>query len=175
MCLSFCICFPKQEAEHPSPRHPLVPSDVSYASTLKGSSPAGGERHPSVLSQGCLSRSHSSGWLVFVPNYKAQLYKVTQTVVYPEEIMCSLWPDSIVADSNGFWTFAYGGTESGLCCPMQFHVIRQCWKCFFSMPHLQHPTWKQESFSSSLPVHGIYLSIARNIMRRSVFYLFCSM
>lgn len=174
MCFSFCACFPKQEEEHPFPGTPQCLLMCPVCHLWRAAVPTDGENCPFVLSQGCSSSLHSSGWLVFILNYKEHLYKVTQTVVFPEEIMCSLWPDGIVADSNGFWTLTYGVTESGFHCPMQFHVSRQCWKCVFSMLHLQHHTWKQESFSSSLPVHDIYLSMARNIMRRSAFYLFCS-
>lgn len=120
------------------PRHPLVPSDVSCASPLKHTAvPADGKSCPSVLSWGHSSRLHSSRWLVFVLNYQQQLYKVTQTVVYPEEIMCNLWPDGIVTDSNGFWTFTYGVTESGFCCPIQFLFnTGRVLKYFFSTLHL---------------------------------------
>lgn len=105
-----------------------------------------GESCP-VLSRGCSSRLNSSGWLVFVPNYKEQLYKVTQTVIYLEEIMCSLWPDGIVADSNGFWTLTYGVTEFGFCFMSVGRVLKICLLvcCTFNTTHLQQGSF--HSFS----------------------------
>lgn len=167
MCFSSCACFPKEEAEHPSPGTPWCLLLCSVHHFWRAAVPTDGERCPSVLSWACSSRLYSSGRLAFVPNYKEQLHKVTQALVYPEEIMCSFWPDGIVANSIGFWMLKFGVTESGFCCTMQFYVSRQSVENVSLVCHTFNTTHDdcQESFSSYIPVHDIYLSMARNMRR----------
>lgn len=134
MCLSFCTCFSKQETEHTLPDTPWM---CPVCHLWRAVVPTDGETHPSVLSWECLSRLCSSGWLVFIPNCKQQLYEVTQTVVYPEEILWSLWTDGFVTDKNGFWMITYGATKPGFCCPMQFYFSRNSVENVYSSPHMK--------------------------------------
>lgn len=127
------------EGRAPLSRHPSVPRDVFCASPLKGSSPHRWGRHPSVLSQGCLSSLQSSGQSQITKNSFARLLK--QWFIQRKLCVVVTWWHC--ADSNGFWTLTYAITESGFCYLMQFHISRQCSKCFFSMLHLQHHTWEE--------------------------------